>query len=348
MKKFLSFLLIITLIGCALAAWLLLGSATVFSEKRQYLYINTGHADKGSVMETIKEKNIVKYPAAFELLASKMDLWKRIKPGRYEIKNGESLVNIIRMLRNNKQVPVKLVINKVRTNQDLAKLIGKNFESGIEAALDFVVSSESLSNLGVDTNTLMTLVIPDTYSIYWNTSLQKIFQRLKTAQEKFWADKNRLVKAREMGLTPEQVYTIASIVEEETNKHDEKGNIASVYLNRHRIGMALGADPTIKFALKDVSIKRIYNKHLQVVSPYNTYKNKGLPPGPICTPSSISIDAVLNAPSTNYLFFVAKSDFSGYHTFSSNYAEHLQYAKEYQRALDEWMKRKEEKQKDSL
>ena len=144
-----------------------------------------------------------------------------------------------------------------------------------------------------------------------------------------------------------QVYTIASIVEEETNKNDEKGNVASVYINRYHKGMPLGADPTIKFALKDFSLKRIYFKHLSVQSPFNTYRNKGLPPGPICTPSTKTIDAVLNAPKTDYLFFVAKSNFNGYHTFSTTYAEHKKNAGIYQKALDELILRKQ-KAKENL
>jgi UPF0755 protein len=137
-----------------------------------------------------------------------------------------------------------------------------------------------------------------------------------------------------LNLTPAQVYTLASIVEEETNKNDEKGNIASVYMNRLNTGMKLSADPTIKFAMKNFSLKRIYDNYLKTPSPYNTYMNAGLPPGPICTPQAVTIDAVLNAPRTDYLFFVARSDFSGYHQFTSNFADHQKYAKLYQQALD--------------
>ena len=186
----------------------------------------------------------------------------------------------------------------------------------------------------------MTIVIPNTYSFYWTATVTKIFDKLKAEQENFWDKNNRLQKAETLGFTPTQVYTIASIVEEETNKQDEKGNIASVYINRYHKGMPLGADPTVKFALKDFSLKRIYNKHLQVVSPFNTYRNRGLPPGPICTPSAKTIDAVLDAPKTDYIFFVAKSDFSGYHTFTTNYTDHLRVAKEYQLALDAYLLRK--------
>jgi UPF0755 protein len=200
--------------------------------------------------------------------------------------------------------------------------------------MQFFTSNDSLLQLGADTNTLFTLVIPDTYLFNWNTQPSNLLQKLKDNEEKFWNKNNRLQLAQEQGLTPQQVYIIASIVEEETNKDDEKGKIASVYINRMNRGMPLGADPTVKYALRDFSIKRIYFKHLAVESPYNTYKYKGLPPGPICTPSQVTIDAVLHAPKTDYLFFVAKSDFSGYHHFSNNFAEHDKYAKIYQRALD--------------
>jgi UPF0755 protein len=166
---------------------------------------------------------------------------------------------------------------------------------------------------------------------------------LKSEATTFWEKNDRKGQAAELGLTPQQVYTIASIVEEETNKQDEKGNIASVYINRLNKGMPLGADPTVKFALKDFGLKRILYQHLQVASPYNTYRNQGLPPGPICTPSSKTIDAVLKAPKTDYLFFVAKSDFSGYHSFATNFADHIKLAKEYQRALDEYLEKKQSK-----
>ena len=192
-------------------------------------------------------------------------------------------------------------------------------------------------SLGVDTNTLMTIIIPDTYFLNWNTSLKNILQRLQNEQEKFWQKDNREQKAAALNLTPKQVYTLASIIEEETNKNDEKENIASVYINRLHKGMPLAADPTIKFALKNFALKRIYYGYLTMPSPYNTYKNKGLPPGPICTPQPVTIDAVLNAPKTNYLFFVAKSDFSGYHQFTDNFAEHEKYAKLYQQALNNWL-----------
>ena len=348
MKKILLFVLILVVIFGGIAVWLMLGSATDFNDNKKYLLVYSNKTDKSSVMSYIKDHNLVKYPGLFEMVATQMDVWEKLKPGRFEIKKGESIVNITRMLRNNRQSAVNLVINKLRTKSDLAALIGKHFEADSSEVMHFINSTDSIASLDVNENTFMTIVIPNTYTLYWNTTPGKIFKRLKSEKEKFWEKNGRLGKAERLGFTTEQVYTIASIVEEESNKLDEKGNVASVYINRYRLGMPLGADPTIKFALNDFSLKRIYEKHLQVVSPYNTYRNKGLPPGPIATPSSKTLDAVLNAPKTDYLFFVAKSDFSGYHTFSRNYAEHLQHAKEYQKALDELILRKQNASKNDL
>jgi UPF0755 protein len=310
--------------------------------------VYTGKTDKASVMDSVEKNDILKHPGIFELLANRMDVWRRLKPGRYEINKGENLINITRMLRNNRQSAVNLVINKLRTNEDLAAIIAKNFEADSLNVINFINNQDSLSRLDADTNTLMTLVIPNTYTLYWNTSTGKILRRLKSEKDNFWEKKDRKNKAKELGFTPNQIYTIASIVEEETNKDDEKGNVASVYINRYRTGMPLGADPTIKFALKDFGLKRIYRKYLEVPSPYNTYRNTGLPPGPICTPSAKTIDAVLNSPKTDYMYFVARSDFSGYHTFTSTYNQHLQRAREYQKALDELILQKQNAAKTGL
>ena len=247
------------------------------------------------------------------------------------------------MLRNNRQVQVKLIINKFRTNEDFAKLIGKNFSTDSTGAMKFFSNNDSLKAFSIDTNTIATIIIPNTYLFYWGTPLDKILTRLKDASDAFWAEDNRLDKAKALGFSTKEIYTIASIVEEETNMEADKGKIASVYINRYHKGMNLGADPTVKFALKNFSLKRILYEHLTVASPYNTYKNKGLPPGPICTPSISSIDAVLNVPSTSFLYFVAKPDFSGYSNFSSNFAEHSQYAKQYQAALNEYLAKKQNK-----
>jgi UPF0755 protein len=314
--------------------------ATKFSNSSKYLYVRDNVSAREQIMHQLDTGHIIRSTSMFNFLANQAKAWEKITPGRFEIKKGESIFSIVRMLRNNHQSAVRLVINKLRLREDLAKIIGKNFSTDSVTTLNFLSNNDSLSSLGVDTNTIMTLIIPDTYFLNWNTSPKKILLRLKDEQEKFWGRNDRLQKAAALNLSQNQVYTLASIVEEETNMNDEKGNIASVYMNRLTDNMKLAADPTIKYALKDFSLKRIYTGYLAVQSPYNTYMYKGLPPGPICTPQAITIDAVLNAPKTDYLFFVAKSDFSGYHQFTSNFADHEKYAKLYQQALDTLIARK--------
>ena len=334
MKKTFSILVILLIIiGIATAVVLFL-PATRFSSEEKYLYVRDRHTAREEIRQQIDTGKIIRYAGVFDFLAGKANVWERIKDGRFEVKKGTSLYNLVRELRNNRQSPVRFTINKIRTEEDLAKLVGRKFSTDSATAIRFLSDSDSLAKLEVDSNTWMTLIIPDTYLLNWNLPMENILERFKRESLKFWEEDNRLQKAASMGFTPKQIYIIASIVEEETNKNDEKGNIASVYINRLDKGMPLGADPTIKFALKDFGLKRILYGHLRTVSPYNTYVNKGLPPGPICTPSPQTIDAVLNAPKTDYLFFVASSDFNGYHHFSNNYAEHQQYAKMYQRKLD--------------
>jgi UPF0755 protein len=225
------------------------------------------------------------------------------------------------------------VITKLRTPEDLAKKIGAMFECDSSQMIGFMKNPDSLRSFGVDSNTVMAVVMPYTYSIRWNTTPKKLFQNFIIAFKNFWTDE-RKQKADSIHLTPVQVSTLASIIEEETNNKNDKPVIASVYLNRLAIGMPLQADPTIKYAMKDFKLKRIYHAFLNVASPYNTYSNKGLPPGPICTPSIETIDAVLNAPKTSYLYFVASSNFDGSSVFSSTLSQHLKNAKAYQQALD--------------
>jgi UPF0755 protein len=244
------------------------------------------------------------------------------------------------MLRNNQQATVKLVLNKVRTKGELAKLIAVQFERDSADIHYFLNSNDSLKPFNTDTTQLFTILIPNTYEFYWSSSMSQILSKFKKAQIRFWEQENRIQKAAEKGMSQNQIYTLASIVEEETNFDSDKSLIASVYQNRLKQQMPLQACPTIKFAMQDFTITRIYEKYLTNASPYNTYRVKGLPPGPICTPAPKTIDLVLDAPKTDYIYFVAKADFSGYHHFSNNYAEHDRYAKEYQKKLDEYQAKK--------
>ena len=308
-------------------------SNTPFDEKSKFLYIHTGHVTQNDVMKTVKDENLVSNPKSFEFIATQMDVWPSLRAGRYEVKNGTSLFELARMLRNGKQSPVNLVITKIRTKENFASLIGKKFETDSAAVMSFLNNNDTLKKYELDSNTVMTAVFPNTYTYLWTTSPSGIFKKLISEYKKVWTEE-RKKKADSIGLTPTNAYILASIIEEETNNNKEKGLIASVYMNRMAKNMNLGADPTVKFALRNFGLKRIYEKHLAVESPYNTYRKKGLPPGPICTPSVTTLDLVLDAPKTDYLFFVAKKDFTEGHVFTSNYQEHLKYAREYQQALN--------------
>jgi UPF0755 protein len=330
-RKIILGVIAVVLLGASFIGYKVFGPATNAPEKK-YFYIKTGATYEDVKADLIFLK-IVDGEYWFNTVAQKLSYNKLVKAGRYEIKKGMSLFGLVRMLRAGNQSPLNFVINKIRTKEDLAAKVAANFECDSLSFINFLNNADSLRKYKLDSNTVMTAVIPDTYSILWNTSPAKIFKKLYNDQEKFW-NEGRTQKAAALNMTPAQVYTMASIVEEETTKEADKGKIASVYINRIETGMKLEADPTVKFAMRDFGLKRILLKHLAYPSPYNTYQNPGLPPGPICTPSSKTIDAVLNAPQTNYIFFVAKPDWSGLSNFTHSYQEHMVNAKNYQHFLD--------------
>lgn len=329
-KLFLGILLIVLLVG-GYAAWQVFGP-TVSAPESKYFYIKTGTA-YADVRQSLIDQKIIPNTWFFDLVSKKLNYPAKVKAGRYQVKNGSSLLNLLRMLRSGNQTPVNFVIIKLRLKEDLAQKIAANFECDSASVMAVLNDPKTAEAFNVNDNTFLTTVIPNSYSIFWNTSPEKIIEKLHSEKEKFWTTE-RLNKARALNLTPEQVYTMASIVEEETNKEHDKGLIASVYMNRISAGMKLQADPTVKFAMKNFGLKRILYKHLAYESPFNTYQNAGLPPGPICTPSIKTIDAVLNMPQTNYIYFVAKPDWSGLSNFTHSDAEHIINAKKYQHFLD--------------
>lgn len=333
MKKLGLALLVVVLIAALMGAWFFLGSATGFGGKKETLYIRSDAATKTAVIDSLQANKIISNTAAFNFLADRMDYWQSIKPGKYEIEKGSSLLSIIRKLRNGQQTPVNLVITKLRTKEDFARFTGNRFEFDSTAMISFLNNADSLKEFGVDTTTVTSLILPDTYTYFWNTTPRKVLQKLAAQSTAFWTHE-RKQQAAQQGLEPVQVYTLASIVEEETTNNEEKGTIASVYLNRLRKGMPLQADPTVKFAARNFALKRVAGDVLDTPSPYNTYRNKGLPPGPICTPSTTTINAVLTAPSTDYLYFVASPNLKQEHDFSVSYEEHMQKARRYHTTLD--------------
>ncbi|MEO8860045.1 MAG: endolytic transglycosylase MltG [Ginsengibacter sp.] len=333
--------LLITCLVCIVASyvlWMFFGP-TINAPRTNFFYIHSGSTYQ-QLKDSLKKNKIISNDFWFDKVATYSHFDKNVKAGKYKIKDGMSVLNLVKMFKSGRQSPVNLVITKLRTKEDLAKKIGENFETDSLSVINFLNNNDSIHQFNVDTNNVMTMVIPNTYTYTWNTSIEKVLNKLYTVQQKFWNDE-RNKKAERLQLTPKEVYILSSIVEEETNRQADKGKIASVYINRLRKGMKLAADPTIKFAMNDFGLKRIYYKYLSYPSPYNTYIHAGLPPGPINTPSIKTIDAVLDAPETNYLFFVARSDFSGYSDFAATYKEHTIYAKAYQQALDSIIKAKE-------
>jgi UPF0755 protein len=269
----------------------------------------------------------------FNRLAQRMKYPENMKIGRYEIKPGMSYLAAIRMLRNGQQMPVKLTFNNVRLKQDLADRIADQLVFSSQELLNRLNDPAVAASYGLDTTTLTTLFIPNTYEIYWNTTVDKWLERMKKEYDRFWT-KERLAKANAIRLNPVEVSILASIVEEETAARREYPVVAGLYLNRLKKGMLLQADPTVKFAIGDVTLRRILNTHLQVESPYNTYKHPGLPPGPIRIPSIEAIEGVLNYRDHNYLYMCAKEDFSGTHNFAVTLEEHNRYAQKYREALN--------------
>lgn len=312
-------------------AFKLIGPATQKPEDG-FFYVKTGTS-----MEQLKQQLIdesILPGLTWFNIAEKFLSFDQVKPGKYKIDGGMSVVTLLRMLRNGSQTPVSFVITKLRTREQLAGKMGKAFEFDSIEAIRFLNSNDSLKPYDLDTNTVMGAILPLTYESKWNTTPEAVFGKFNEAYKKFWTAE-RKQKAAQKGLSVMQVITLASIVDEETNAAKEKGTIASVYMNRIAKGMPLQADPTVKFALKDFSIKRVLFKHLATPSPFNTYRNKGLPPGPICTPQEATVDAVLNAPQTDYIYFVASPAFDGTHDFSANYEDHMKLAKQYQEALNQ-------------
>ncbi len=253
--------------------------------------------------------------------------------GSYLIEPGTTALSAARTVAAGRQTPVKVTINNVRTLKDLVKRIAAKLEAS-PAEIDEALSDKLVGHPQFKgKETFPAAVLPDTYEFYWNDSAAHVVDKLVAERDKFW-NRSRLDNAAKLGLTPVQVATIASIVEEESNKKDERPIIARLYMNRVDKGMKLQADTTVKFATGNFSLRRITGKHLKIDSPYNTYKNTGLPPGPIRVPQKETIDAVLNAPPNSYLYMCAKEDFSGYHNFASDYKTHQANARRYQAALN--------------
>lgn len=298
-----------------------------------YIYIDQGQ-EYEQVMEQLKEKTGLPSEKVFRLLADRMNLPNTVKTGRYAIEDGMTMPEVIRRLRSGQQAPVNLTFNNTRTLENLAGRVSRQLMMDSLSLLNSLHENARAETFGFDEERFPVLFIPNTYEVYWNTSIDDLLSRMKREYDAFW-NESRKEKAERIGLSPAEVSILASIVEEEATYADEYPIVAGLYLNRLNRGMRLEADPTVKFAVGDFTLRRILYRHLEVESPYNTYKNSGLPPGPIRIPSIQAIEGVLSPQQHDYLFMCAKEDLSGRHNFAITHAEHARNAAAYQRALNE-------------
>jgi UPF0755 protein len=303
------------------------------TDKQEYLYIHSD-ATYDEVYNTIREQGIVKDTTYFNWAAHNMNYIHRVKPGKYKLKSGMSNRALINMLKSGAQETVELKFHNLRLKTQFAGFISKQLEPDSIAIISLLDSAKFVEKYGFNTDNVYAMFIPNTYQMYWNTTSQKFFNRMHDEYVKFWTPA-RKQKAAAQNLTPIQVSTLAAIVDWEALHDDEMPTIAGLYLNRLKRGIKLEADPTVIYATGDFTIKRVLKKYTLTPSPYNTYLNAGLPPGPIMMPSVNAIDAVLNPKTHNYIYMCAKEDFSGYHNFATNAAEHHANALRFQHALDE-------------
>jgi UPF0755 protein len=303
------------------------------TDKQEYLYIHTD-AKFGDVYKTIKDEGIVSDTASFYWAALNMNYINRVKPGRYHLHSGMGNRKLINMLASGTQEPVTLAFHNLRLKEQFAGFVAKKIEPDSAAIIRLLDSTAYVQKYGFTTDDVYTMFLPNSYQMYWNTSPEKLFKRMYANYEKFWTPE-RKQKAAAINLSPIQVSILASIVDAEALHDDEMPAVAGLYLNRLKKGMKLESDPTVIFAENDFTIKRVLNKYLSINSPYNTYLHTGLPPGPIMMPSVNAVNAVLDYQKNDYIYMCAKADFSGYHAFASNHADHLVNAQKFHDALNE-------------
>jgi UPF0755 protein len=336
-KKFaLVFLIAGSVLGISLTFYfyqVFFSANTLVESDKAYLLKIPSNSVYKNVVNQLYEERVINDAVSFGFVAKILGYQEAVKPGLYTIEPKMSNLQLVRMLRSGQQTPVRVTFNTIRTKEDLAEKISANLEVSKEQFLELLQDSVYIRKFGFEEETVMSLFIPNTYEFWWDTSAEELFERMHKEYQSFWTEA-RSQKAQDLGLSKEEVSTLASIVQAESQKSDERPKIAGVYLNRLRIGMPLQADPTLVFAAGDFSIKRLTAKQMAIDSPYNTYKYAGLPPGPINLPDINSLDAVLNFEKHSYLYFCAKEDFSGYHSFAVGYDEHLSNARRYQRALN--------------
>jgi UPF0755 protein len=336
-RKILIWLLVILVLfglGASYYLYRVIFDPNVWTPKGEAVSVNI---PTGSNFEEVKQilyqNGLIIHRKNFEWLAEKKNYPAKVKPGRYLIRDGMSSNELINLLRSGEQTPVNVTFNNIRDIYQLAGVVGRQIEADSLSIVNLLTDSVYIAGMGYTQANVSTIFIPNTYEFYWNTSAKGFVERMHEEYIKFWSG-SRSNKARLMDLRIDEVVTLASIVEKETNKDDERAAIAGVYVNRLESEWRLQADPTLVYALGDFNITRVLNEHKKIDSPYNTYAHLGLPPGPICIPSIASIDAVLNYDKSEYMFFCARDDLSGYHVFAKTNKGHSKNAKKYREALN--------------
>lgn len=310
---------------CGITFYILLHRSTYSGEGALAVYI-----DKDDTADSVCKKIDADWMMSRLLHSSKY----HPRTGYYSIPSGETVWTSFHRLRNGQQDPINLVVPSVRTMEKLAAKFGEVLMLDSAEIADVLYDSTFCAKYGYTVETMPALFIPNTYQCFWDVGIEQLMKRLVQVNKEFWTAE-REEKAKALNFNHEQVMTLASIVDSETANDGEKPMVAGLYLNRIDQGILLQADPTVIFAIGDFTIRRVLNSHLQVDSPYNTYKYKGLPPGPIRIPSVAGIDAVLNHKTHPYIYMCAKEDFSGTHNFAETYQEHKANARKYQNALNE-------------
>ena len=324
----------------AIGAWqlyLLYGKSITAHDGEEHLFYISPSTPVTAVLDSVTAAYDISSPLSLRLHAHLMHYPAEgpqyARTGCYKLPARLGTKQLIQTFRNGWQTPVKVTIRNIRTQGQLSARLASQLMLDSADIATRLADKGYMERFGLNTATAVSLFIPDTYEMYWDIAADNLFIRMKHEYDKFWND-NRLALAAELGYQPWQIATIASIVEEETNKEEDMPIIAGLYMNRLRIGMPLQSCPTVKFALQDFSLRRILNKHLEYESPYNTYRHAGLPPGPIRIPRAKTMDYVLHPVKSNYLFMCASTAFDGTHHFSSTYSEHAAYARRYQNELN--------------
>ena len=325
-------LLLIGVVSVGYMVYTNIMSPTVEGEQTVYIQVHP-EDNTASIQDKLSSSANFKSLKGFAPLMKHYKYDSRVKPGNYAIRPGDSMRDICLRLLSGNQTPIRLVVPSVRTLDKLAGAVAKQLMTDSTSIAKLLTDQALIDSLGYTTETFPTLFLPNTYEVYWTMTPEQFISRMAKEHKRFW-NADRLAKAKAQGLTPEQASTLASIVDEETNKNDEKPLVAGLYLNRLQRGILLQADPTVKYAHGKFELRRILLTHLTIDSPYNTYKYAGLPPGPIRIPSIAGIESVLNPAKHNYIYMCAKEDFSGYHNFATTLSQHNANARRYQQALN--------------